>query len=448
MTKIEHFTYPNGFRIIYEKSKNKLPITSIFIFCDLGSVYEEDDTRGISHFIEHMCFKGTKKILDSNIIFKEFDKSGSKYNASTFKRYTYYNLKCQNDNIKQYLEILSDMILNSTFIKKEYDKELKVVIEENIKDIDDLENELINKNEYLIFKGTPYENPIDTIEYHKKKLDYNKVIDTYKLFYQPNNLIMSIISNIPFSTFKNIIKKTYFFKKEIENNEILKSKKLVLYIPPETQKDLCISTNKVNNSSATYLSISFRTCNQNSDEKYLFNLLKYSIGGLLSSRLFKVLREDNGLTYHSEVNTQYYETVGSFTIMAITDPYKLIKNGKNKLGVLPLIIKIIKDLLENGITETDIILSKNFIKGRININMEDNDNNAIYNGEQLLLYPNKKNIIPYEDIYKTCYEKITKTQILEAIRRYFIRSNMNISIIGEHIPSKNIIYKECEKLFL
>ena len=442
VTKINQYTFPNGFRIVYEKSKNILPISSIFIFCDVGSVYETPDTRGYSHFIEHMCFKGTKKILKSKEIFKEFDKSGAKYNASTFKRYTYYNLKCPNDNIQQYIEILSDMILNSTFIKKEFDKELKVVIEENIRDIDDLENELDDKTDYLIYKGTILEKPIDTIEYHKKPHDYNKVIETYKLFYQPTNIVLSIVSNVSFSLIKNIIRNSFFYKNKNENLDILLNRKLSLFLPPKIQKNIQISINKVKKSSASYLSISFRTCNQNSEDKYILNLLKNILGELLSSRLFQILREENGLTYHSEINTQYYEMMGEFTIVAITDPHKLIKNGHSK-GVIPLIIKMLKDLKENGITDTELNLSKQFLKGRNKINMEDNDNNAIYNGEQMILFPDE-NIIPYEDIYKTYYENITKLQINQIIRKYFIKNNMNVCIIGEQNPSERIILKECE----
>jgi len=447
VSNIKQLIFPNGFRVVYEKSKNILPITSIFVFCDLGSVYEKEDTRGASHFIEHMCFKGTKRILESSDIFKEFDKSGSEYNASTYKRYTYYNLKCDNENIEQYLFFISDMILNSTFKRKEYDKELKVVIEENIRDTDNLEILLEEKTDKMIYNGSSFENPVDSIDYHNKNdLKYEKVIEIYKLFYQPNNIVLSIVSNISFSTIKKYIKKTFFYKKNSENIELLKNNKLVLYIPPNIQNNICYSIKKINNSNATYLSISFRTCNQYSKDRFLLNLLKDMLGGLLSSRLFKILREDNGLTYKSDVSTQNNEVIGDFTITAITDPSKLINNGKHNLGVLPLIIKLLNDLIKNGIQENELLLVKKFIKGRINLRMENNDTNAIYNGEQIILYPNNESLIPYENTFETYYKNITKSQVFEVIKKYFIKSNMNVCIIGEQNPSENIISRECEKL--
>ena len=443
--QIEQITFPNGFRVVYEKSKNILPITSIFVFCDLGSAYEKDDMRGVSHFIEHMCFKGTKKLLQSKSIFKEFDKYGSVYNASTFKRYTYYNLKCNNENIEYFLDIVSDMLLNSTFIKKEFNKEIKVVKEENIKDADDLNYTLQDNTDKMIYCGSPFENAVDSIEYHTKNpLNYEKVIETYRLFYQPNNMVLSIVSNVSFSTIKNYIKKTFFYKKKGENKELLQQTKLSIYIPPRIQNNIQYLIKKVKNSHATYLSVSFRTCNQFSNDKYILNFIKNVLGGLLSSRMFQILREDNGLTYSSDIDTEYFEVMGQFCITTITDPQKLIRNGKN-MGVLPLIIKMLKDLFENGITENEITLVKQFIRGRMNINMEDNDVKSIYNGEQVLLYPNEK-FVSYENIFETYYKNITKLNLNEIIRKYFIKSNMVVCIIGENLPSENIIHRECEKL--
>ena len=110
---IETFVYPNGFRLVYEKSLNKLPICAIQVFCDVGSAYESENIRGVSHFIEHMCFKGTKQMPKTKDILIHYDKIGADFNAYTEKRYTCYTLKCHNDNIKNSIVILSDMLLNS-----------------------------------------------------------------------------------------------------------------------------------------------------------------------------------------------------------------------------------------------------------------------------------------------------------------------------------------------
>ena len=103
--KIKTFTFPNGFRLIYEKSTSTVPISYLRTFCDLGSVYEPNDCRGASHFIEHMIYKGTRLRPDRKKIFVAFDKIGANTNASTQKRYTVYKIDCQ-DRYVQYCLIL------------------------------------------------------------------------------------------------------------------------------------------------------------------------------------------------------------------------------------------------------------------------------------------------------------------------------------------------------
>ena len=127
---LQTYTFDNGFKIIYEKPKNKLPITTLQIVCDIGSVYETDGNRGSSHMIEHMVFKGTKNVKDRKFFFSEFDKFGAYINATTEKRYTYYTIKSDDKYTFKCINLISDMLLNSTFDYTEYVKEREVVIEE------------------------------------------------------------------------------------------------------------------------------------------------------------------------------------------------------------------------------------------------------------------------------------------------------------------------------
>ena len=165
---ILHHTYPNGFRIIYENSFSRIPISSAFIVCDMGSVYEYDKMRGASHFIEHMCFKGTKKIPDSNDIFAEYSKIGAYFNAFTDRRYTCYTVKCQDEYLEHSLQVVSDMLMNSTFKKSEFVKEHKVIIEENNNNENNPENVLNDEVNKTLYRGSSYEHQVDTLSFHHK----------------------------------------------------------------------------------------------------------------------------------------------------------------------------------------------------------------------------------------------------------------------------------------
>ena len=130
---IKTYTFPNGFRLVYEKPPSNFKNTSIQVFCKLGSIYERDGIRGASHFIEHMCFKGTNKIPEAKTIAENYDKIGAYFNANTNKQYTVYVVKCNNNYVENSIAILSDMMMNSTFRATEFTKEKKVVEEECIR---------------------------------------------------------------------------------------------------------------------------------------------------------------------------------------------------------------------------------------------------------------------------------------------------------------------------
>ena len=433
------FTYPNGFRIVYEKSSNNTPISCIEILCDIGSVYENNETRGVSHFIEHMCFKGTKNIPIPKNIFIEYDKIGAYLNATTDKRYTYYTIKCSNEYIENSINIMSDMLLNSTFNKMEYKKEEKVVVEENIKDVNDAEEILFENLDKLIYNGSSYAFPVDTIAYHKGNLDYEKVIEMYNYFYQPNKMILSIVSNVPFNHIKQMVEKTFFVKKIVNQIQIPNKYPIYSFVLP--QNDIQYNIQKKNEISTGHIAIGFRT---NYCDKYALGLLKVILSGPMSARLFMLLREENGLTYSSFASHEYYDLLGEFVFYAETDSTKIMKNG-SKLGVLPLIIKLINELIEYGITDDELRLAKKYLKGDMELDLEDNENLALHNGEKLLVYPNEK-IVPYSKIYDTFYKNITKKDIQNVIRKYLNKKNMSVCIVSENLPSLDKIKEQCEKI--
>lgn len=448
----EFYQFDNGLKFIYEKSSNNLPISSIQIMCNVGSAHETNTTRGVAHFIEHMIFKGTKKLKNSREIYKVFDNKGTDFNASTNKRYTCYEIKCQDADVQHILVVIADLLLNSVFDKKEYKKELNVVIEENIEDKNDYEEQVTNNIEKMIYNGSGYENPIDCIEYHQddNQFLYQDVLDFYNHYYVPRNFIISIVSNINFRTVLKYIKTTELSKNNkhsIGSSFIGSEDSLAMYRPPVLQDEIQYNIQKIPRSvDATYLSISFRTCSQYSNDKFALNMLKRILGGYFSSRMFLILREDHGLTYSSNVGTQYFENTGDFTITAITDNNKLIKNNREP-GVLPLIIKMLNDIKRDGINEKELVLAKNYNKGVYILNMEDIDEIAVYNGEHVLLYQqNNEPLVPYRNIYKERYEPLLLGDIQTIVNKYLVKSNMNVSILGSQLPRMETIKKECMKL--
>ena len=441
--KPETYSWPNGFRVIYEKSHVSVNNTHIQVFCDVGSAYETDDLRGASHLIEHMCFKGTHKVPTTKELMVNYDRIGAYFNAYTEKRYTCYVLRCDDEYIENSLVIMSDMILNSRFDKKEFVKEQRVVVEENIRDSDDPVSMVEEITTMFLYEGSSFMYPIDTLSYHKKGFKYDDIVDFYRTFYHPSRMIVSIVSNQPLSFIKRVLNKTFFTKPSPEGmskNHQISSKYLINYrIEPRDDMKIILKNNSSLNT--THLFIGFRT---ETKDKYALNMLKNIMSSAFNSRLFILLREERGLTYTSKVFVNYNEISGDFGIYAEADNTKIMRNGANGMGVLPIIVKMLLNLLHNGVTEKEVRIAHGFVKGHMKLKLENSTNIANHNGFHFLVHPDKP-VVPLSDIYKVRYQPIKKSDVDLAIQTYFKRSGMVVSMLGKNLPTERQVVKLFER---
>jgi len=489
--------YPNDFKIVYEKSHSTLPLTALYVFCDVGPVYEYDKMRGASHFIEHMCFKGTKKIPHSKDIFNEYAKIGAYFNAYTSKRYTCYTVKCQDEYIQHSLDILSDMLMNSLFNETEFDKEEKVVMEENNNNDNKPEHLINDTTDRLIYAGSSYEFPTDNIDYHtKRSLQYKNVVEFYHTYYHPSNMFISVVSNSSFHTIESYLKKTIFLKKERTSTCGIQF--INHNLTPQSHINIrLIKKRGVTN---VHLNIAFRTNGQRSfapqqltqkvaklpngrfakesrrdsrlgsegtpteppggakrrfsidspnglstenefghgnKDKYCLKLLEKIMGDGLNGRLMMILRERRGLVYGASANSEQYEHSGSFCFSTKTK----VQNFKK---VLPLMVSIISDMIKKGITKDELKVAKGNFKGTSLLDLQDIVTQARYNGEEILM--GEKTVIPYKDLYEKCILPITIDDMNRVIKQYFTVQNMCVCVLSEKLPSLESIEKVCNEI--
>lgn len=442
MSHIELFAHKNGFRCIYQKSYSTIPMTSIQCFVKLGSIYENHENRGSSHFIEHMCFKGTRKIPNAKDISTVYDRIGAYFNAMTTKEFTNYIVNCNDEYVENCLTVLSDMIFNSTFKKENFMLERDVVIEEVVRDEDDPESKMDDMSDRLIYKGSPYENPIDDLSYHtESQFEYDGTIQTYKSYYIPANVCLSIVSNHSFKTIQRILSKTYFTNETYKNNSVIQTIKNPTLSACECQKGVRYDLQTKSGISANYLTITFRTCHYNHPDKYVLNVLSEILGGYMSSRMFQMLRDKHGITYKSTCYTTYYKMAGEIQLSSVCDPKNMLKTN----GVFPLLMKLLRTICKKGVTKEEVDRAKGHIKGSLINNLQNGKNACYSNGVEYFIY-DSPTLVPYDKIYDTHYASITKECVFEVIEKYFIKDNMSICILGDTIPSLDTI-KEGVKIF-
>jgi predicted Zn-dependent peptidase len=412
------------------------------IFCDVGSINEKNGLRGISHFVEHMCFKGTENVHKVHNLYKEYNKIGAHFNAHTTKRYTSYVVKCQTEHATNCITILSDILLHSIISKKEYTKEKHVIMEESIRLKDDNKHFLFEKLDAIYFNGSAYAYPIDSTSYHKKMVSHEDLREWYDTFYCPSRMTMSIVTDLPFASIRQAVEKTDL----VIDFPLHRIPQPSLQILPLRSTAHKVHVDYIHKKGihANIISIGFRTCPHNSADTHALNLIKSICNGF-SGKLFTRLRSDRGLTYRSTAITQYYEHSGYFMIYAQTDPAKMI-HGHNVTddGVIQIIIGLLSQMKGEGVSTADIALAKGKMKGTLALALEDIDTVAKYNGSEYIL-TDASTPIPHHKLYDTYYAPLQKRDINAVIQKYFTRDNMVVAIVHDKAVPYDAIHRICNR---
>ena len=430
-TIIKRHRFKNGLQLLYQPSAQAIPITHLYVFCKVGSAYEQDPIRGASHFVEHMCFKGTEKVKKVKNLLMQYNQIGAEFNAYTTNQHTAYYIKCDDQFFEQSCYALSDILLHSTFPKKEFDKEQHVVIEEQIRKEDSPLAVLDDQLNQIYYAGSSYAKPVDTIEYHPTPthLKHKDMVAWYKWFYVPSNMIVSIVSNLPFSTILKTVSSSELAQPVQREADFPKDalSTPVLSLPPISGIHYHFHHKK--GMSSTIISIGFRTCSHYSKDKYPLQVLKAVLSGF-TGRLFTEFRTKRGLTYRSSCGMDYHEHTGYFSFFLQTDPQKI-------LTVLSILLELIMDLKWNGVSEEEIHRAKGLLKGNHLLSMQSMDVFALYNGIESIYA--EEDFTPYQDLYTKNLARITKKQVVDTIDKYFKRENMVVCILHDkEIPKKQV----------
>jgi len=420
-------TFSNGLRLVYESHPAKIPQAHIRAFCHVGSIHEPETLRGAAHFIEHMCFKGSREFPSWHTVNDPFSQSGTVFNATTTKQFTCFVIDCLDTQVNQFLRILGDMMLRSKFNRAEYKLELNVVREEA----------KMRKQESFIeklaFSGSAYANWIDHSSYHKPGcLRYEDVVDFYHQYYVPQNIVISVVSSVSFDTILKYIASTSFA-------EHLPRPQKILPIMNSTLGALdghCESTYMLHStkSDTARIEIGVRVCDQfKNDEYHALNTLRHIVSLSMSSRLFIELREKRGLTYRSGAYMTLYETAGIFVIYAISDVSRLVKDGKSGKGTIPVMFDILDDLIEHGVKDPELKRAKTCIRDSLKMVTIAGGEKSAYNGVRVILH-NDDDIMANSEVYDKCYKKITKTDVNKVIEKYFSKRHYYFSVVGGELP--------------
>lgn len=399
----------NGLRVVTVPMKDN-PTVTVLVLVEAGSKYETKEINGLSHFLEHMCFKGTIKRPKAIDISKELDSIGSQYNAFTAQEYTGYYAKSDAKHFKKIFDVVSDIYLNSTFPETEMEKEKGVIIEE-INMYEDLPNRHVQDLMMELLYG---DQPAGwNIAGEKKNITAMKRDDFVKYkkaHYLPGATTIVVAGKVTEKEVMTEVKKVFG---KIENGK--KSKKLKT---KESQSKPEVMV-KFKETDQTHFVLGMRTYDLFNKKNAVLSMLGGVLGGGMSSRLFQKLREEMGVGYYVRAYNDAYTDHGFFQISAGVD-------NKRVEEVIQACLLECNKLKNELVSEEELNKVKECLIGNMKLSLESSDDIANFYGGQELLKKEMKNA---EEKAKEL-RKVTAKEIQKLAKEIFQDQKLNLALIG------------------
>ena len=410
-------TLKSGLRLISVPIKNSNSIT-VLILVGTGSKYETKEINGISHFLEHMFFKGTKKRSNTLKIAETLDMIGGEYNAFTSKEVTGFWAKVDKKHLDIALDWISDMFLNSKFDEKEMQKEKGVIIEEMNMYLDTPTAYVSELFEKLLYGDQPAGWRIIGEKENILSFNRQKVLDYYRNNYSSSNTVVCVAGNIDSKNIKN--KMQGYFK----NIEIRSAKEKIKVIEKQQKPETMLHFKQTDQ---THFCLGVRAYDLFHPQKDALSLLSIILGGNMSSRLFIKVRERQGLAYYIHTSVDATSDTGYLVAQAGIDHKNLEKSVR-------LILEEYKDLKHKKITAKELQKAKDYLKGMSALSLESSNSQASFYASQELL---EKEVMTLEEKFKKI-DKVSINDIKKVAEDIFSSKNLNLAVIGP--------FKEKEKL--
>lgn len=377
-----------------------------------GSKYETKNINGISHFLEHLFFKGTKHRPEPGEVNRALDGLGSEHNAFTSKEVTGYWVKAAGKHFDASLDIVSDILLEPLFKADEIERERGVIIQEISMYEDMPQRKIGDLWETLLYGDQPAGWDIAGTKSIINKIKRDQILEYKEKQYVASNAMVVAAGNIDaISAEKKIIKAFSSFKhgRRFDKKPIkeIQKKPGVSFTFKETDQ--------------THLVLGFRGYDMFDDRRYALGLLGVILGGNMSSRFFMEIREKLGLAYYVRASAQHYTDSGYLAGSAG------IPHGELK-RVVELMIKILKDVKTRGVSEKEIKFAKDYLRGSMALSFESSDEIATFLGEQALFY---EKIETPEEVLRHI-EKVKRNDIMKAAKELLRPEKTNLAVIGPH----------------
>jgi predicted Zn-dependent peptidase len=382
---------------------------AVAIWVRVGGRYEPKRLSGISHFLEHMLFKGTRR-RNSREIKKEVEGVGGALNAFTGEEATCYFAKLLAQHFKRAMDVLSDMVREATLPVKELNRERPVILEE-IKMYRDQPAQYVHElMGELLWPDQPLGRSLAGLPETVSAIRRQDMAGYMKKYYQPKNILISVSGPVSHAEVLELAQKYFASEKggpasRFERARVLQKKPRFYFVEKETEQ--------------THLVIGYHGVSHKDPRRYPLGVLNVLLGGNMSSRLFEEVRERRGLAYEIRSAVGHYQDTGSFNVSAGTE------NRKAALTVA-VVLKELKKLVKKQVSKEELRRAKDYFISQFLMGLEDTLDHLLWVGEKLLYseeLPDRSRVIQQ-------IEKVSGEDIQRVAREIFQTSRLNLALIG------------------
>jgi predicted Zn-dependent peptidase len=348
---IRRTTLPNGLIVLTEKMDH-IRSVAMGVWIRAGSRHETQDVNGVSHFVEHMVFKGTKS-RSAQLIAREVDAIGGNLDAFTGKETVCFNIKVLDEHVPVALDVLSDLVLNPVFASDEITRERGVILEEIKMDEDNpdyLVHEIFTQ---AFWKDHPLGRPILGTKETVKRFERDTLCNFYGQRFHGGNMIFSAAGNIDHDTFVEQVTRRF--------ESLPAGESLTTTVPPKTAARIILKNKKA--LEQVQLCLGVPAPRIADESRYVTLVLNTILGGGMSSRLFQTVREERGLAYSIYSDLNPYSDTGSLCVYAGTSSDKAVQ-------VVQLVMEQFRRLKTEPLPADELRRAKDQLKGNLLLSLE------------------------------------------------------------------------------
>lgn len=402
----------NGVRVVTGPMTGVRSATLIFYY-GIGSRYENPKIQGVSHFLEHMLFKGTEKRPDPMMVSQEIESVGGIVNAGTGRESTNYWCKVPSTHFPLAFDVLADVLLNSVIDAAELEKERSVIFEE-IRSVNDSPEELVHDViDEVVWGDQGIGRPIAGTEETVANINRDNMVDFWRRNYRPERLVVAAGGDI---THEQVVELAQRYFGDL--------------VPPGPGDDYVVTEDTQTESrihlltretEQAHLCLSMPALSYATERRYVQGTIEAILSSGMSSRLFQEIREKRGLVYSVYGYFRPYEEIGQGVIYAGTD----LERVEETVGAL---VEELRKLRDDGVPEDELQRTKDLRKGRLLMGLEDSRSVASWVGSQELTYGEIKT--PEEVMAKI--DIVTAAQVQELAAEIFRPERLSLALVGPY----------------